>query len=551
MDWYPYPDGLLLEKDVFDLLVLDGGGFFVTQGMLGGVSNEVFMDFLEEETLPAPWWRGEDVDWMAAYDPRRSPWAPGQTMEKHVWLMRLYFLLPLAQEAARRKDGRLVEKWGRMFSAWRSAFPVPSPMSMARAMKATAMVWYDMQVSWRLLVFVHGLRLLALAGVPSSLRRQVEDAVAEHATWLVREVNETVSRRGEGEAMGNHFLQKGTALLYAGTLLKGHRESAVWLERGRMAVLLHAKRDILSDGGSIEGSPSYSHFIARLHLEAYRLMMHHRMEDTASLGECIEREYRFLSMTASPAGTALQLSDSYPLDVSNDLEVASMSAGDLEVPSLRVPSWAIFPESRFLVCRRGNLTLYVDGMREGKWHVHRGKPNFLLFAGVHPVVVDSGCTDYDLQDLRKYLVDAQAHNTVVCDEVDCSRRECSFSTEGSRLVVGVRGDGHEGVRKFLLSEDVLEVEDVHRHDGAAAMVLHLHLGGAEYVSSPGLRVPTAGGTCAVDVENARTGRILPVECSLKPAVDEHLRVVSRVDVSVPSPGKEAAVRTRIRLETYR
>jgi hypothetical protein len=467
---YPYPERLLREEDVFPLLPLDGGAFFFATRTFGGATGTDLLRALETGALFVPWEIHGRVSWNRAYDDSlRFPYV--YQFEKQAWLNRLFFLLPLAQQYLRTADEKWARSWYSHFRKWQRAQPRVAGVEKKPPTWRGDRSWSDMQVTWRLLVLVHSVFLLQRSAFLDERRwRSIYEAIHLHADLLLVEARAQLAQEARG---GNHLLQKGNALVFAGLLFPEFAEAADYFETGRDAVRRHLREEINPDGGSGEASPSYGHFIARLYLEVFLLLKHNRRPPIPGLAASIARQYRFLAGTASPAGTTLPLSDSYELSVQDDLRVVDQL---FPLPRRRPEPLSVFPQSCFAVMRGKNMTAYLDGMALGGWHHHDGKPNLLLYVGEQPLLVDSGCFDYDKHPLREWLASDRAHNVVVVDGGSPRRpREngmrvpvvslagCEHARSGDRVVMVHRWDGEElsytWTRTVELRAKTLEVVD--------------------------------------------------------------------------------------------
>lgn len=405
---YPYPAAVFLAHDVFEVILLDGGAFFHTIENIGSAAGNIWLEQLAGGPLLEDWTSGRTLDWDRAFDERVG--GPcGLPIEKHVWLNRLYFLLPVAQAFFRTREERWAATWLRYLKSWSAAHPYRRGADF-RTGKA---LWHDMQVTWRLLVLIHSLFLL---GRSKSLRKSdwsfIYRQVARHAQHMHWEAaRELAENRGKG----NHFLQKGTALLYAGLLFPELPGAAQWVQTGRSIVKQQLDAEIYADGGSAEASPSYSHFIARLHLDAFLLLQNNAQPPIPGLREKLRRQYEFLAATAAPDGKTLQLSDSYAMDADKDIAVVRevLPAGVRRRPAAARQSSSTFADSGFVVLRAGPLAVYIDAMPFGPGHIHDGKPNVLAFIEDQPLLIDSGACSYDDPWHSAWYRSGPAHNAVI------------------------------------------------------------------------------------------------------------------------------------------
>jgi len=404
---YPYPASLFRQHDIFPLFALDGGAFFFTMEHLKGATGADFLAALETGELLAPWMVDGKLQWDKVYD---DTWADGDRWkaEQHVWLNRLYFLLPIAQQAFRTGHKKWSRLWFKHFRAWSRAHPRPDGAPWTDGAKY---VWRDMQVTWRLLVLLHSVFMLGRsAGLGRGDWAAIYDSILEHAEHVYAEAKADF----RDDRPGNHFLQKGMALILAGTLFPEFPRAHSYLTLGRRIIREQMGTEIYADGGSIEASPSYSHFIARTYLDAHLALQANGLPRIRDLESCIRRQYAFLRETATPDGRTLQLGDSYTMDAELDLRIVSKLL-PLDLQSEPPTGSRAFKESCFAVLRSGRLTAYVDGMPFGAWHCHMGKPNLVAYWDGKPVLVDAGCCNYDLPEHRDWFQTAPAHNVVLVE----------------------------------------------------------------------------------------------------------------------------------------
>lgn len=399
---YPYPPEMFRKHNTFEVFLLDGGAFFFTQDHVGSTASDVWLARLADGSLLAPWMVDGRLQWDKAYvDTYASPcWA---TLEKHVWLNRLYLLLPMAHRFFLTRNERWAKLWLRYLRSWSSAHPYVRDESY----QATKCNWRDMQVTWRLLVLLHSQYLLGGSKYLDKpqwtfIYRTIRQH-AEHVHW------EAAKSLAAGTGKGNHFLQKGLALLYTGILLPELGNADAYIDTGRGVVKQQLDAEIHDDGGSLEASPSYSHFIARMYLEAHRLLKLNDLPPVPGLEPKLRKQCAFLEQTATPDGKTLQLSDSYAMDANADIALVREI---FPLPKRSRIASVAFPRSAFAVLRSRRLAVYIDAM-PGVGHVHPGKPNVLIYVDGKPLTIDSGSANYDAHWQAYWYRLPEAHNTLV------------------------------------------------------------------------------------------------------------------------------------------
>lgn len=582
---HPYPLDLLCERDVFDVILLDGGAFLFSQDHIGGTKGRDFLRALQSSTgilplppcpeqnevcdLLAPWIGPDGLDWDRMWEISAGRDTP-HLREAHVWLHRLYFLLPIAQKALREESAEWAGKWMEYLESWQRTHPrrpdpcrIKDAVSVAPAAyksgeEACPYVWFDMQVTWRLLVLIHSTHMLAGADL---LGRgdweRIYEAIALHADHVLGEARDQLEE--DRDFRGNHFLQKGVALLYAGILLPGLVDPGC-IDVGRRIVWEQMENEITSDGASVEASPSYSHFIARLFLEAHLLLQHNGLDPVPGLEDSIRRQYSYLSVIRAPSGKTLQLSDSYAMDATADIELVSHLA---DVPGPKKVETRCFERSGFCVLRAGRFCVYVDATPVGLWHHHGGKPNVLAYVDGRPLLVDSGCCNYDRLIRDDRLVTDPAHNCVVVDEPPLTQRDRDLaemeirnfeeSPEGATVTVLTRHETEdlriEWTRTVRVRDAELEVRDrlessrpVHARQLFHFAPLNLTLDPEHAVAS----LFWAGEQIRLSTEETALGG--PPRLAHHPRIDENNRWTYAPQLSFPASGRELEWRTRIAVE---
>ncbi len=181
----------------------------------------------------------------------------------------------------------------------------------------TDMVWRDMQVAWRAMSLLHGVFMLEDAPFTKDEWLYIYNFIELHVNHLHEEALDRIAKNHAQ----NHVLQIGVALIMASAMFPEFRNASESLKIGIDTVRMNMQA-IYPDGGSNEDSPSYSHFIARLYLEAYLQLKNNSFGEIEGLYESIVRQYKWIFHMSSPKGEALQISDSYVMDSLADLKRA-------------------------------------------------------------------------------------------------------------------------------------------------------------------------------------------------------------------------------------
>lgn len=247
---------------------------------------------------------------------------------------------------------------------------------------------------------------------------------------------EHLSRRLEHHLLGNHLLENGVALAFAGACFAGP-DAERWLRTGTDVLSEQLPEQILPDGMHFERSPMY------------QIRLTHALAMVANTGnpglralvaEPLRRMRSALLATCHPDGDVALFNDAafgiYPAPE----KVASFAADVLgidragDVPA-SLPDAGYFtgrgPAGDAVFCDAGPLGPdYLPG------HAHGDIFSFELSLAGRRAVVDSGTYDYVPSEMRRYCRSTAAHNTVTVEDADQAEFWGAFR-------VGRRGRPHD------------------------------------------------------------------------------------------------------------
>jgi hypothetical protein len=457
--YFPYTREKLCERPVFPTFVLDGGASFFAMDQFKTIDGDRLLGKIMDGSLFEYWERDGEFDWNAAFKDFR-PIGYASEWEGHIWINRLYVLLPLAQEYCKTKDKKYASKWLEILKDFMSKNPYTRYED-----KPVDLVWRDMQVTWRTISIVHSIFFI---GEADPFDKEdwdfIYETVKTHANHMLNEGERHVSN----PEPDNHRLQIATTITMFSALFPEFFDREKSLEIATKLIVLNMEKSIFQDGCNNEDSLSYSHFIARLYLEAELYLKYNGLKPIDKLSESVKTQYEFLYNFSSPKGQTLQFGDSYVFDAVGDVEFVNSF---YPLPFVRERKTRLFADSRMAVLKNGDFTVYVDAMDMTEWHQHYGRPQFVVFHGETPLVVDSGSVNYDRGWIRRRLNSEAGHNVISCAQIPLTRRPSNESltvTEFSdgdvkvlEILNKVTGEnkGYDWVRRFMLYEDRLEVID--------------------------------------------------------------------------------------------
>lgn len=556
--YYPYSEQQWRELDCYDICRLGGGDFFFIQDYIGSGHGKDCLAALDDGTLLADWMIDGKLNWDSGYT--RSDSSPFRArLEKHVWLNRLYFLLPIAQDFFRTRDEARARQWIGYLRDWWGQHPYNNIdiSEFPRRAKTSLHCWVDMQVAFRLIIVVHCVYLLA--GSKKLTRKEwhfIYDFIRLHVQLVHEEVVRSIARNN---VAGNHFLQKANALFYVGILMPEIGNAQEYLTTARRAMRANLKSDFTADGGNVEACPAYSHFIVRFLLDIYLLLKINNLPQIPGLASTIRQIYRFLAATMTPNGQTAQFSDSYAMDATADLKLVRSLLPGFKAPAIKS---VCFPQSRVAVLRREQLAVHVDASGTELWHHHEGKPNFLFFVREYPVIIDSGSGTYDHIWHWDWLKRAEAHNTVVVN-AGTKQQKITFDWDVTRPRVSIRKFSQYAITTELTYEDAklaynwirtikLGKNNVTIHDDLKAnqtvsATIFFHL------SQPDVLNDTNKPLSQIRLRDDSIVKIiatdaLPDECytlQYRPAVGPDNRIICAPEISLTRQGREFLFRTEI------
>ena len=529
--FFPYSREKLSERPIFPTYVFDGGAAFFGFDQFGTIDSDVLAEKVMDGTLFEYWKRDGVFDWCSVFKDF-GPIDYTAEWEGHIWLARLYILLMVAQKYCITKDETYAAAWMKILRSWYSANPYTRYEN-----RISDKVWEDMQVTWRAINLVHSMFLL---GECRSFSKQdwtfLYDLVRIHAEHMYREG----CIHAENPTPDNHKLQIGTALVMFGVLFPEFFDTDAYLKVAGKIITDNMRGSIFEDGCNNEDSMSYSHFIARLYLEAELFLTNNGYPGIPGCAESIRKQYEFLYHFSSPDGMTLQFGDSYVMNATEDIAFVN-SVYPLSFSRERTSR--LFPASRMAVLHNDRFDIYIDAMDMTEWHQHYGRPTLIAFADGLPVVVDSGSINYDRGGPRCHFNAPEGHNVIECVEIPLedhltrtrATETLSFvsyenTEEGQRLVITneVRsqdGRGYLWTRTLRLYPDRFEILDEVRASTAMHFVSRIHLPDARtgYYATGPLYQPLSDDCRTVSLrrssvmETVRTD--LPVEVEYAPCVD--------------------------------
>jgi len=413
-----------------DYIPKDQGGKFIQMAVLGTEDDEKIVEAIRAGALSKVY--GDPTRWQK-YEKSE--------LEKSVWLNRFYFLPSFARMYYLTGERSYLDDMMRIIRQWISDNPrLPDS-------HRTTFNWRDMQVAWRSIHY-SWCYYLGEKGLKEEEKKVITDTLKEHAHILLT---------GFGQAKLNEFNHQshgGLAMLYLGVLFPEMADAAELRRKAMIILNHHLANAFYADGGNVEQMFGYYPFQAHIFRDAFLLCTANGIEPPADSIPMLHRMAKYLASVERPDGKVPQVNDSYEMPVKPILDTINEITG---TAATAVNHGVVcFPDTQVAVMREGG--------REGWYilanpasvigaHAHAGRLGFELWQGGEPVIIDSGCCNYDEPELVTWYRTTRAHNTTVINGVT------EAATSSSMLWVP-RRETPNRINECLPGDGVLVVEMV-------------------------------------------------------------------------------------------
>ncbi len=242
------------------------------------------------------------------------------------------------------------------------------------------------------------------------------------AMWLERNI--------EHHILANHYLKNAVALIFAGVFFAG-RHPDRWLDRGIRILAEEVREQILPDGGHFERSPLYHALVAQDLVDVVNILSRNKTGAKPASVELFEDKARaaleFLEDILHPDGEIPLFNDAATGIALHPSALQAYARDVLQPKSVhRTENEALIlkPETGYYGCRLDGDFLLIDcgpiGPKYQPGHAHCDTLSFELSVNGRRVIVDSGVSGYDNDDLRAYVRSTAAHNTLKINGIEQS-----------------------------------------------------------------------------------------------------------------------------------
>lgn len=383
----------LKSYNIGDYIPRDQGGKFVQMELLATEEDRLIVGKIRNGVLEEVF--GSPISWNYRED--------GQ-LEKTVWLNRFYYLPSFARMYYLSGDISYLNDMMRLIAVWIENNPL-LPDSHAKNYN-----WRDMQVAWRSIHW-SWCYFLTEKDLTDEQKTLILNSLKQHAVILL----EGFGKQPLNEF--NHQSHGALAMLYLGVLFPTFESSGELRQTALKILGHHLEKAFYTDGGNVEQMFGYYPFETHLFRDTYLLCSQNNIEMPHRLIPMLEKMALFLSLVAQPDGTMPPVNDSYEMTTIPTLTVLNdILDKRIAIPSL---SSAYFPDTQIGIMRGADLRnkwyVLANPAKSIGAHAHAGRLAFTLWHNEQPILVDSGCCNYDDPQLVKWYRTSKAHNTVLID----------------------------------------------------------------------------------------------------------------------------------------
>lgn len=281
---------------------------------------------------------------------------------------------------------------------------------IAKNKKKKGVAWHPYVISLRIVNWIK-----------ADIRNQkIRESVYEQALYLSQNI--------EYYFPGNHLLENAKALIFAGLYFYPLKKAKRFLNMGLQIFKEELPKQVNGDGVYFELSPMYHSIMLEGFLDILNIFPENLdKEFYFNLKKAAEKMSDFLYSSCHPDGSISLFNDS-------TLEIA-MEPKNLNDYSEKILGRSSsfknnFSESGYYIHKTERCFLIIDGGKIGPdylpAHAHSDIFSYELSLDGKKVIVDTGVSQYQAGEARKYERSAKAHNSVSIDDFDHAEFWSSF-----------------------------------------------------------------------------------------------------------------------------
>ena len=415
----PLSPELLLSCNFFELYPFDGGGSFIHRTMVGSVDDAEITDAIINKQALASFGPLDKIDFLCF-----DRWS---TIEQSCWINRMYFIVPLARQAALTGDRSIAELVKSIILRFGSIYPPPANEEEVRKLNRSIIEardrdynmagpgfdapicyqWFDFQPASRIIHITHAVWFLLKMGIFSEEESAAVDHMLREHARVIFQANDV----GSAPRPGNHEALRALALLSCGLLFQDEPEAALWIDEGLRFCEAHIFGDLMEDGMGTDLSPSYHFFETWICRDAdiYARRCGHPFSPAAQ--ERLNRAYDLCRLFQLPNGLTPVISDGYPLDMNTFCKTLP------PVPEQPAEQRVTLMKSGFAIRKSHGAFALLDAspLLSRFAHYHAGKQAVTLWFENRPFVEEGGCCNYDDPAFSEFFKTANAHASLLVE----------------------------------------------------------------------------------------------------------------------------------------
>ncbi|MFH6770569.1 alginate lyase family protein [Gaetbulibacter aestuarii] len=223
----------------------------------------------------------------------------------------------------------------------------------------------------------------------------------------------------ELQFLGNHYLENGFALLFGAYYFQDNQ----FYLASKKILNKELEEQVLADGAHIELSPMYHQTMLHRVLDCIHLMQNNNLWEGGKL-------LLFLKNKAKKMLSWLQSvtfkNGNIPMVNDSAFGIAPSSEALFKYATFLGISWeeGKLLESGYRKIEKGNYELFLDVGEVGASylpaHIHSDTFNFELYVDKKPIIVDTGTSTYEKNELRQLQRSTKSHNTVQINSIEQS-----------------------------------------------------------------------------------------------------------------------------------
>ncbi|WP_335965918.1 alginate lyase family protein [Galbibacter sp. PAP.153] len=280
-----------------------------------------------------------------------------------------------------------------------------------------------------------------------------------------------LSNNIEYHLLGNHLLENGFSLLFGAYYF----ENEEFYFLAKKIIQEELEEQILVDGAHFELSPMYHQILLRRLLDCIQLVKNNAWEIDNLLPLLKNKAEIMLSWLE----TITYKDGSIPMVNDSTYNIAPRSEQLFCYASSLGLNWStiLLTESGYRKFSNSKYELFIDvgniGPKYQPGHAHSDTFNFELYVNKMPLIVDTGISTYEKNDIRQIQRSTSSHNTVVVNEMNQSQVWGGFRVGNRANIISLMEEhnfveaSHNGYikigvihkRSFSFKKDNISIKD--------------------------------------------------------------------------------------------